>query len=118
MNERRVQCEFFMPIVRNSDKKPHQPIAWDLLVNVLKLDPERMWFTVFGGDEEVPADEEAAALWVEVGARPERILRFIAGAHLVPLTAEELRQRLAHDPVFIQDQQPGFVKRIGLKHAV
>src|SRR5256714_8036448 len=50
--------------------------AWDLLVNVLKLDPERLWFTVFGGDDEVPADEEAAALWVEVGARPERILRF------------------------------------------
>jgi alanyl-tRNA synthetase len=50
--------------------------AWDLLVNVLKLDPERLWFTVFGGDEEVPADEEAAALWIEVGARPERILRF------------------------------------------
>src|SRR3982751_1528839 len=50
--------------------------AWDLLVNVLQLDPERLWFTVFGGDDEVPADEEAAALWVEVGARPERILRF------------------------------------------
>jgi alanyl-tRNA synthetase len=50
--------------------------AWDILVNELKLDPERLWFTVFGGDEEVPADDEAAALWVEVGARPERILRF------------------------------------------
>src|SRR5215210_648242 len=50
--------------------------AWDLLVNELKLDPERMWFTVFEGDDEVPADDEAAALWVEVGARPERILRF------------------------------------------
>ena len=50
--------------------------AWDYLVNVLKLDPERMWFTVFGGDDDVPADEEAAALWVEVGARPERVLRF------------------------------------------
>src|SRR3978361_1782585 len=50
--------------------------AWDFLVNELKLDPERWWFTVFAGDEEVPADEEAAALWVEVGARPERILQF------------------------------------------
>ena len=50
--------------------------AWDFLVNELKLDPERLWFTVFGGDDEVPADEEAATLWVEVGARPERILRF------------------------------------------
>ncbi len=50
--------------------------AWDLLVNEWKLDPERMWFTVFEGDDEVPADDEAAALWVKVGAKPERILRF------------------------------------------
>ncbi len=50
--------------------------AWDLLVNELKLDPGRMWFTVFAGDEEVPADDEAAELWVKVGARPDRILRF------------------------------------------
>src|SRR5882762_4048531 len=50
--------------------------AWDFLVNELKLDPDRLWFTVFGGDDEVPADEEAAALWIEVGAKPERILRF------------------------------------------
>ncbi|MFN2599206.1 MAG: alanine--tRNA ligase, partial [Pyrinomonadaceae bacterium] len=50
--------------------------AWDFLVNKLELDPERLWFTVFGGDDEVPADEEAAALWIEVGARPERVLRF------------------------------------------
>src|SRR2546421_1201871 len=50
--------------------------AWDFMVNELGLDPERMWFTVFGGDDEVPADDEAAALWGKVGARPERILRF------------------------------------------
>jgi alanyl-tRNA synthetase len=50
--------------------------AWDFLVNELKLDPERLWFSVFGGDEEVPADEEAEKLWAQVGARRERILRF------------------------------------------
>ncbi|HZN11003.1 MAG TPA: alanine--tRNA ligase, partial [Blastocatellia bacterium] len=50
--------------------------AWDLLVNELKLDPERMWFTVFAGDDEVAGDDEAAALWVKAGARPERVLRF------------------------------------------
>ncbi|MGB8507121.1 MAG: alanine--tRNA ligase, partial [Pyrinomonadaceae bacterium] len=55
--------------------------AWDFLTGKreegkLGLDPTRLWFTVFGGDDEVAADEEAAALWVEVGARPERILRF------------------------------------------
>src|SRR6266508_302573 len=55
--------------------------AWDFLTGSrdegkLGLDPERLWFTVFGGDDEVSADEEAAALWIEVGARPERVLRF------------------------------------------
>jgi alanyl-tRNA synthetase len=50
--------------------------AWDFLVNELKMEPERLWFTVFAGDEDVPADDEAAALWEKVGARPERILRF------------------------------------------
>ena len=55
--------------------------AWDFLTGSreegkLGLDPERLWFTVFGGDDEVPADDEAVALWEKVGARPERILRF------------------------------------------
>jgi alanyl-tRNA synthetase len=50
--------------------------AWDLLVNVLKLDPRRLWFTVYEGDAEVPPDEQAAAYFEQVGAPRERILRF------------------------------------------
>ena len=50
--------------------------AWELLVDVLKLDPARLWFTVYEGDEEVPADEDAEKFWEQVGAPPERILRF------------------------------------------
>ncbi|HEV2800179.1 MAG TPA: alanine--tRNA ligase [Pyrinomonadaceae bacterium] len=50
--------------------------AWDLLVNEYGLDPARLWFSVFEGDEEVAADEEAVALWEKVGAPKERILRF------------------------------------------
>ncbi len=50
--------------------------AWHLLVDIYGLDPERLWFSVFEGDGEVPADEEAAQLWVRTGARPERVLRF------------------------------------------
>ncbi len=50
--------------------------AWDFMVNELGLEPERLWFTVFAGDDEVPADDEAIALWQQVGVRPERILRF------------------------------------------
>jgi alanyl-tRNA synthetase len=50
--------------------------AWDLLVNEYKIDPARLWFSVYEGDEEVPADEEAVALWERVGAPKDRILRF------------------------------------------
>jgi alanyl-tRNA synthetase len=50
--------------------------AWDLLVNVYKLDRNRLWFTVFEGDTTVPPDDEAAALWVKTGASPDRVLRF------------------------------------------
>ncbi|MEW6208258.1 MAG: alanine--tRNA ligase [Acidobacteriota bacterium] len=57
-------------------KKEAIYFAWDLLANELKMDPARLWFTVFEGDAEVPADEEAARYWHQVGARPERVLRF------------------------------------------
>src|SRR6266850_2752042 len=50
--------------------------AWELIVDVWKLDPERLWFSVFEGDDKVPADEEAVALWIKAGARPDRVLRF------------------------------------------
>ena len=50
--------------------------AWELLVDVLKLDPARLWFTVYEGDEEVPPDEDAERFWQQVGAPAERVLRF------------------------------------------
>ena len=50
--------------------------AWELLVDVLKIDPARLWFTVYEGDAEVPPDEDAERFWEQVGAPRERILRF------------------------------------------
>jgi alanyl-tRNA synthetase len=50
--------------------------AWDLLVNEYKLDPARMWFSVYEGDDEVGPDEDAEKFWEQVGAPKERILRF------------------------------------------
>ncbi|HEX7333515.1 MAG TPA: alanine--tRNA ligase [Pyrinomonadaceae bacterium] len=50
--------------------------AWELLVDVLKLDPKRLWFTVYEGDAEVPPDEDAERFWEQVGSPRERILRF------------------------------------------
>ncbi|MEM9072158.1 MAG: alanine--tRNA ligase [Myxococcota bacterium] len=51
--------------------------AWRFYMDVLKLDPERMVFTIFEGEEGYgPADEESAKLWAEItGAPPERIQR-------------------------------------------
>ncbi|MGD8608907.1 MAG: alanine--tRNA ligase, partial [Myxococcales bacterium] len=51
--------------------------AWDYFIDTLKLDPERIVVTVFGGESGLaPADEEAAAIWREVTGFPsERIIR-------------------------------------------
>src|ERR1044072_6189957 len=57
-------------------KEDAMRFAWELLVEEYGLDPRRLWFSVFEGDAEVPADEEAAALWEKVGAPRARILRF------------------------------------------
>jgi alanyl-tRNA synthetase len=50
--------------------------AWDFLVNELKLAENRLWFSYFGGDTEVPLDEEARDLWIKAGAKPDRVLPF------------------------------------------
>ncbi len=51
-------------------KKEAIEFAWELVVDVYGLPVDRLWFTVYTDDD------EAAALWEEVGAEPERILRF------------------------------------------
>jgi len=57
-------------------KKEAIEFAWDLLLNEFKLEKNRLWFTYFEGDDEVPADIEARDLWIKVGAPPERVLPF------------------------------------------
>lgn len=51
--------------------------AWDFYTKVLKLDPKRMVFTIFEGQEGLaPADEEAGRLWKEItGCDDDRIIR-------------------------------------------
>jgi alanyl-tRNA synthetase len=51
-------------------KKEAIEFAWDLLINVLGLPLERLWFTVYTDDD------EAESLWQAVGAPRDRILRF------------------------------------------
>ncbi len=52
-----------------------EAIAWsyEFLTKVLKLDKNRLAFTVFAGNEYVPADEESASLWQEQGVSRDRI---------------------------------------------
>jgi alanyl-tRNA synthetase len=50
--------------------------AWELLTERLGIDPDRLVVSVFEGDAEAPADEEAAALWKELaGLDDARIFR-------------------------------------------
>jgi alanyl-tRNA synthetase len=53
------------------------PWGWELSTEGFGMDPERIWVTVFGGDEELGLgpDEEAIAVWRSVGVPEERIVR-------------------------------------------
>jgi alanyl-tRNA synthetase len=51
--------------------------AWKLLTGVYQIDPNRLWATVFAGDadDNCPADQEAADLWLKLTPLPkERVL--------------------------------------------
>jgi alanyl-tRNA synthetase len=53
------------------------PWGWELSTQGFGIDPERIWVTVFGGDEELGLgpDEEAIEIWRGVGVPDERIVR-------------------------------------------
>ena len=49
--------------------------SWEFLTDKkwLGLDPERLAFSVFAGEDGIPRDEEAASIWRRMGVKPERI---------------------------------------------
>jgi alanyl-tRNA synthetase len=51
-------------------------LAWEFLFEHMRIDPERLWVSVFAGDPElgVPEDETAAKHWLEIGQPAERIV--------------------------------------------
>jgi alanyl-tRNA synthetase len=53
------------------------PWGWELSTQGFGMDPERIWVTVFGGDEELGLgpDTEAIEIWRGVGVPDERIVR-------------------------------------------
>ena len=58
-------------------KQESIPWGWELSTAGFGMDPERIWVTVFGGDEELGLgpDEEAIEIWRRVGVPDERIVR-------------------------------------------
>ncbi|HZB82713.1 MAG TPA: alanine--tRNA ligase [Rubrobacteraceae bacterium] len=47
--------------------------AWELLTGELKIPPERLWITIFEGNEDAPMDLEAKEHWMRCGVPEERI---------------------------------------------
>jgi alanyl-tRNA synthetase len=52
-------------------------LAWEFMLERMKLDLDRIWVTVFAGDPELGLGEDdvAVAAWEKVGMPPERIVR-------------------------------------------
>jgi alanyl-tRNA synthetase len=47
--------------------------AWEFCTRDLGLPPERLWITIFEGDEDAPEDLEAKKLWMDVGVPEHKI---------------------------------------------
>lgn len=49
-------------------------LAWRYSTEVLKLEVERLWVSIFKGDDQVSADDEARDSWLKAGVPEERIV--------------------------------------------
>jgi alanyl-tRNA synthetase len=47
--------------------------AWEFCTQELGIPPERLWVTIFEGDEDAPEDLEAKQLWMDVGVPEHKI---------------------------------------------
>lgn len=51
--------------------------AWELSTKGFGFDPDRVWITVFGGDEELGlgVDDDTLQCWIDAGVSPDRITK-------------------------------------------
>ena len=54
-------------------KKEAIEYAWEFLTKELGLSAERLWITIFEGDENAPEDTEAKEFWMDIGVPEEKI---------------------------------------------
>src|ERR687894_551878 len=54
-------------------KKDAVEFAWEFLTVELGLPPEKLWITIFEGDEDAPEDVEAKEFWMSVGVPEHKI---------------------------------------------
>lgn len=47
--------------------------AWDFLAQVAELPSQKLYVTIFAGDEEVPEDRQSRAFWEQIGISKEHI---------------------------------------------
>jgi alanyl-tRNA synthetase len=47
--------------------------AWEFLTEDLGIPPDRLWITIFEGDEDAPEDLEAKQLWMDIGVPEHKI---------------------------------------------
>jgi len=51
-------------------------LAFEFLVSELKLEKEKIWITIFKGDENIPPDEKSLKIWRKLGIKKEKIFSF------------------------------------------
>ncbi|MHB1334655.1 MAG: alanine--tRNA ligase [Candidatus Humimicrobiaceae bacterium] len=57
-------------------KKEAISLALDFILNILKIPENKLYFTVFGGNGELPIDEDARKYWISNGIKSDRIFNF------------------------------------------
>lgn len=55
-----------------------EAISWsyDFLINALKLDPKRIYVSVFVGDSDAPFDKESYDIWISLGMPEDHIFKY------------------------------------------